>query len=330
MKRILFALIFALWVPPQAYAVTLKIATLAPDGTSWMKSMRKAAKQVAEKTDGRVKLRFYPGGVMGNDKSVLRKIRVGQLHGGALVAGGLVPIYKDIQIYSLPFLFSSYQEVDHVRKRMDSQLIQGLRDKGFVSFGITEAGFAYLLCQSPITTPDDMRKRKVWSPEGDMISRMAIEALDISPILLPITDVLTGLQTGLIDTVASSPIGAIALQWHTRVKYLTDLPLTYFYGTLVIKEKALNKLSRSDRETLRDILETASSAFDSQSRKENLNARKALQNQGIQFVAPSPQDLPNWLTPVHQAVDEMGQRRLFSPALLKQMRQHLNEYRNSR
>ena len=317
-------------VPIQSNAVTLKIATLAPDGTSWMKSMRKAAKQVAEQTDGRVKLRFYPGGVMGNEKSVLRKIRIGQLHGGALVSGGLVDIYKDIQIYGLPLLFSSYQEVDYVRKRVDSLLIQGLRERGFISYGITEAGFAYLMCQSPITSPKDLHKRKVWSPEGDEVSLMAIEALDISPILLPITDVLTGLQTGLIDTVASSPIGAIALQWHTRVKYLTDLPLIYFYGTLVIKQDAVNRLSQSDQKTLREILETASREFDSQSRKENLNARKALKNQGIQFVEPSQQDLPNWLTTVHQAVDKMGQRGLFSPALLKQIQQYLDEYRNGR
>ncbi len=330
MKSLLFALIFALTAQSQASTVTLKIATLAPDGTGWMKSMRKAAKQITEQTDGRVKLRLYPGGVMGNDKSVLRKIRIGQLHGAALVSGGLIDIDKDIQIYGLPVLFNSYAEVDYVRERVDKLLIQSLREKGFVSFGITEAGFAYLMSQSPITRPEDLRKRKVWIPEGDEVSRMAIEALDISPIQLPITDVLTGLQTGLIDTVASSPIGAIALQWHTRVKYLTDLPLIYFYGTLVIKQKALNRLSQSDQKTLREILEEASREHDSQSRKENLNARKALQNQGIQFVEPSQQDIPNWLTTISKSVDKMAQRELFSPALLEQIRRYLNEYRNNR
>ena len=116
--------------------MTLKIATLAPDGSSWMQAMRDGAAEVDRLTEGRVKLRFYPGGVMGNENSVLRKIRVGQLQGGALTGGGLASLYPDSQIYSLPFLFLSYAEVAYVRERVDPILLEGLSSQWLRQYGI--------------------------------------------------------------------------------------------------------------------------------------------------------------------------------------------------
>ena len=138
MFRVIFTLLVSLSLIPAAHATTLKIATLAPDGTSWMKQLRAAAAQVKKDTDGRVKIRFYPGGVMGNDNSVLRKIRVGQLHGGAIIGGGLMAIYPDAELYSLPFLFRNLQEVDLVRENMDRKIIDGIKAKGFISYGLGE------------------------------------------------------------------------------------------------------------------------------------------------------------------------------------------------
>ncbi len=208
----LFLLGLSLLLPTHALATTFKIASIAPDGTSWMNELRKGAKEIETLTEGRVKFRFYPGGIMGNDKSVLRKIRVGQLHGGAITGGGLAEIYPEAQVYTIPFLFRNYAEVDAIRAQFDPELLAGLKKKGYISFGISEGGFAYLLSTSPIAGIDDLNGQKVWVPEGDEISRAAFEASNVSPISLPLTDVLTGLQTGLVDTVAGSAIGAIALQ----------------------------------------------------------------------------------------------------------------------
>ncbi len=329
MLRILLILAsFAISCPLQA--TTLKIATLLPDGTSWMKLMRQGAESIERRTQGRLKLRFYPGGVMGNDKSVLRKIRVGQLQGGALTAGGLAAIDRDIQSYSLPFLFQSYEEVDYVRKEMDQLLIDNLRKRGFISFGLSEGGFVYLMSRHPITQLKQLRLHKVWSPEGDRISARAFEALGVTPIPLPLTDVLTGLQTGLIDTIGASPAAAIALQWHTRIKYLTDMPSLYLYGSLVIKESALRRISANDRMVLREVMEETIIKINTATRQDNKRAHQALEKQGVQTIKPSPQELHEWLEVVGDAVKEMEKtEEFYSPALLRQIRNRIKTYNSN-
>ncbi|MET0052297.1 MAG: TRAP transporter substrate-binding protein DctP, partial [Candidatus Thiodiazotropha sp.] len=153
---ILTLLMFSLAGACQAKTV-LKIATLAPDGSSWMKEMRAAAESIEAQTQGRVSIRFYPGGVMGNDNSVLRKIRMGQLQGGAITGGGLSAINPDTQTLSLPFQFRNLDEVDAVRKVMDQQIIDALNGSGYICFGLSEGGFAYLFSNSPVETTEDKR-----------------------------------------------------------------------------------------------------------------------------------------------------------------------------
>ena len=176
-----------------ANAVDIKIATVAPDGSRWMQQMRAGAEEVNARTSGRVTLKFYPGGVMGNDAQVLRKIRIGQLQGGAFTAGGLAERYSGLNLYGVPLLFSSLDEIDAVRAQLDPELAAGLDRAGFVTFGFIEGGFANLLSNEPIRTVDDMRRKKVWVPEGDAISFLAMETMGLSPSVLPVTDVLTGL-----------------------------------------------------------------------------------------------------------------------------------------
>lgn len=312
------------------HAATLKIATLAPDGTRWMTMLRSGAEELEQRTQGRVKLHFYPGGVMGNDNSVLRKIRIGQLHGGALTAGGLAIIYPDIQLYSLPFLFRSFAEVDYVRERMDPLLIAGLKKQGFNSYGISEGGFAYLMSQQPLDSVEQLQQQKIWSPEGDQISLSAFRSIGVSPVPLPLTDVLTGLQTGLIDTVGSSPVGAIALQWHTRIRHVADIPLIYLYGTLVIRDQALKTLSAEDRAILSEVMTDRFQQINRQTRNDNLGARQALQQQGIQFHLPQDGARASWQQLIDQVETNLHEENRFSPALFQQMQQLLADFRNSR
>ena len=330
MFRMLTALIMLFILTPASHAnTTLKIATLAPDGTSWMKEMRAAAKQINQQTNGRVKIRFYPGGVMGNDKSVLRKIRIGQLQGGAITGGGLSTIYPEAQIYTLPFQFRNLEEVDAVRQVMDQQIIDGLKNEGFISFGLSEGGFAYLLSNSPVKTTDNMKGLRIWIPEGDRINASMFGKLGISPIPLPLTDVLTGLQTGLIDTIASAPIGAIALQWHTRVNYLTQVPLAYLYATLVIKEKAFMKLSKADRELVRKTLGATFISLNKQNRADNVAALSALKQQGIEFISPSPKQQQAWEMHANATLENMRKDGIFNAELLDEMQNLIRRQRQA-
>ena len=293
MKRsLIFFLSLCLAFPAQA--VTLKIATLSPEGSSWMKLLRKHAKNIEAQTGGEVKFKFYPGGVMGDDKAVLRKMRVGQLHGAVITAGGLAQNYPDIAVYSLPMLFRGEEEIDFVRKTMDDVLMDGLRDNKFVGFGFAEVGFAYPMMQASGSSVQDVRKQKVWVPDNDPASLRAFEAFRITPIPLPIADVLAGLQTGLIDSIGSPPVGAIALQWYTQVEHAIDLPLLYVYGLFAMAERPFNRLSPEHQAIVNKELRAAVAAADGSARRDHESAKSALTTQGIQWATPSDTEFSEW------------------------------------
>jgi TRAP-type C4-dicarboxylate transport system substrate-binding protein len=313
--------------PAGADGIRLKIATMVPDGTLWMKELRRAAEEIKERTDGRVSLRFYPGGTMGDDSAVLRKIRIGQLHGGAVLAASLADIHPDIEIYSLPLLFRSYGEVDFVRQRMDRRLIEGLAKKGFVAFGFTETGFTYLLSAKPTRTFEDLKGRKAWMPQDDPISLAIVEAAGLSPVPLPISDVLTGLQTGLIDTVAAPPVGAVALQWFTKARFLTDLPITYVCGTTVVSADAFNRIRSQDQSIVREVLGRALGTLDETSRSDNQDARKALAEQGVEFVDPTDETRAKWEEIATAATDKLITQQDYDPTTVSEVEALVETYR---
>jgi len=310
-----------------AGATQLKIATVAPEGSGWMQSMRLAAGEIKSKTNGRVEIKFYAGGVMGNDKKVLRKIRIGQLQGGVFTANGLSERYRDILIYGLPLVFRTQEEADYVRERMDPLLAQGLDDSGFVSFGFAGGGFAKLMGNEPIGHLDDLRGRKVWVPEGDTVSYEAMVALNLAPVVLPITDVLMGLQTGLLEYIATPPVGAVVLQWFTKVKYVSNLPLVYTLATMVIDKRAFFSISDADQATVREILTAVYDDFESQNKEDNLQAEEALAANGLKFIDLQPEMIASWREAARQANEKMAEKGLFSKDLLNALLSYVEEYR---
>jgi TRAP-type C4-dicarboxylate transport system substrate-binding protein len=284
-------LLLVLLLPTPVHAVVLKIATVSPDGSFWMEKMRAGAKEVEQRTNKRVRFKFYPGGVMGDAKTVLRKMRVGQLQGGAFTSGNLFALYPDSQVYSLLLRFRSQKEVDYVRQHMDGVLKQGLAERGLVAFGLSEIGFAYVMSTRPVHGLDDVRRQKTWVPDNDANALEVVKTFSITPIPLPFGDVLVGLQSGLVETVAASPMGAIALQWHTQIKYVSDLPLLYIYGILAVDKKAFGKISPADQQIVLEVMGKTVREIDAQSRRDNKAALAALKQQGIKFLPPSAASL---------------------------------------
>ena len=328
-KASLAAALLALLTTTGAHAVTLKIATLSPDGQGWMKVLRTHAANIESRTGGEVKMKFYPGGVMGDDKAVLRKMRVGQLHGAVVTSGGLVQNYKDIALYSLPMLFRTESEVDQVRAVMDRKLMEGLRKKRFVGFGLAEVGFAYPMMQSPGTSVSDIRSRKVWVPDNDPSSLRAFEAFRISPIPLAIADVLAGLQTGLIDSIGSPPIGAIALQWHTQIEHAIDLPLLYVYGLFALAERPFARLSDDHQRIVSEELTAAVKAADASARSDHNKAKSALIAQGIEWASPSRDELSEWQRLADAANTRIVNEGFISPDVYAETMDLLNNLRAS-
>ncbi len=311
-----------------AGAIRLKIATLSPDGSVWMEKMRQGADEIEKRTSGRVNIRYYPGGVMGDDRAVLQKIRIGQLQGGALVSGSLADVFPENQIYGLPLKFKSFEEVDYVRQHMDAMITEGLEKGGFVTFGLAEGGFAYIMSAQPISTVADLRQRKIWIPDNDPAIQEGVKAFDISPIPLSIADVRASMQTGLIDTVATSPIGAIALQWHTQIRYLTDLPFLYIYAVLAIDKKAFSEISPEDQPVVREILGSVFHDIDRQNRSDNIKALEALKNQGIEFVKPPSGAMSEWYECAAKVPERLLSSGRFSRKTVETLEGHLRDFRS--
>lgn len=306
-KKVLSVLAITICMSPlnYAHAKTIKIASISPDGTFWMKQMRAGAKEIKEKTQGRVKFKFYPGGVMGSDQNVLRKIRVGQLHGGAITIGNLAKSTPDTTVYGFPLIFSSLQEAAEIRKTTDPMLSKLIEDNGFVNFGFAQGGFSYLMSKQPIHRADDLKKLKSWVPENSAVGLSVFRNIGATPITLPMSDVLTGLQTDLIDTVIISPIGALALQWHTHVNYVTDAPINYLTAMMVIDKKVFAKLSGPDQAIVRDVMSKVYVKIDKQNMVDNIAARDALVNQGIKFIKLDENEINRWLDIRESVIKEM-------------------------
>ena len=326
-KFALLALALATAVGSVHAATTIKIATVAPDGTAWMKEMRASGDAIKTRTSDRVELKYYPGGVMGDEPAVLRKIKIGQLQGGAFTGGELSQIDKDAQIYSLPFLFKTQEEVDKVRAQLDPMLKKSFEQAGFEAVGISGGGFAYLMSVKEVKNKDDLKAAKVWVPQGDRIAEAGFKAGGVTPIPLPLADVYTSLQTGLIDTVANTPAGAIAFQWHTKLKHMVDLPLTYVVGILVIDKKVLDGLSADDQKAVNEEIGAAFARLEKINRDDNAQARGALQKQGVTIFAPNADEAKSWETVGEAARNELIGQGEITPDMSAALTKALNQAR---
>ena len=307
MKKIIFFASALALTALNVQAATIKIATIAPDGNAWMTEMRAAATAIKTRTSDRVELKFYPGGVMGDDATVLRKIKIGQLQGAAIT--------PDAAVYSQPFQFRTLDEVDKVRAKLDAQLKASFEKAGYYAPGISGGGFAYLMSVKDIHGKDDLKSAKVWVPQGDHIAEVAFKAAGVTPIPLQLADVYTSLQTGLIDTAANTTSGALAFQWHTKVKYMVDSPLIYVIGVLVIDKKAVDALSPEDQKTLNEEIGGAFTRLEKITRDDNAQARDALRKQGITITQPNAAESKAWDEIGVAARKELATGSGISPAL---------------
>ena len=183
---------------------------------------------------------------------------------------------------------------------------------------------------SPIMKIDDLNRHKIWTPTNNKQAELTLKAFGLTPIPLNIGDVLAGLQTHLIDTVAISPIAAIALQWHTQIKYVTDIPLTYLYATLVIDKKAFSKVSKDDQNVVRNIMNKIFKRIDEQNRKDNVSAFSALVNQGIKVLSPNSEEMDIWYKKGQKARTSIKVKGILSKESYNQIIDLLTEFRMSK
>ncbi|MFO7762278.1 MAG: TRAP transporter substrate-binding protein DctP [Wenzhouxiangellaceae bacterium] len=309
-------------------AQQLKIATLAPDGSSWMEVLNDAADEVREETGGKVVTRFYPGGVMGGSDTVLRRMKLGQLQGGVFTVGELAGMAPETNLYSLPFQFKNASELAQLRDEFDPYILDALHEAGMVAPAITNGGFAYLFSRDRIESTDDVSSSlRVWIPENDPLSRRTLEEIGASAVPMSLADVYTGLQTGTINTFANTMSGAIILQWHTRAKYMLDLPVLMTAGVMAVDRKSFERISPEHRAIWLSVFGQALREQEAKTIEENRDARAALVEQGIEIVEPDPKDVREWQRISDRVLDDMLASGEFEVPGLERLRARLEEIR---
>ena len=281
--------LFLLSLPGSAFAepeYVLKFATLAPSGTTWMNLLEEWSEQVKLRSKGRLAFKFYPGGVQGDEPDVLKKMRFNQLQGGAFTGYGIGRIYSPARVMELPFLFRNTEEIDHVRHAFMPEFRKGFHDNGYELLGWMEVGFIHTFSKHPIRTMDDMRSQRVWLWQGDPIGQAFFNASGISPVPLSIVDVYTSLSTGLIDTVYAPPLGAIALQWFTKTKYVSSVPLTNGIGGLIVTRRFFDHLPDELQAVLRETGNETGEKLITATRLDNAKSIDELKLRGLEFVEP--------------------------------------------
>jgi TRAP-type C4-dicarboxylate transport system substrate-binding protein len=312
-----------------AKTTVIKIATLAPEGSSWTEIFKDMNAELKKKTDSGVRLKIYAGGVLGDEKDMIRKMFVGQIHGAVLTSAGLSSIFKEMDVFQIPFLFKSYDEADYVSKKMEGFFKKGFKDKGYILPSWAEGGFIRLMSTKPMASMEDLRKAKVWTWEDAPMAKAIFDEAGISAIPLSLPDVLVGLQTGLVEVVYAPPSGAISLQWFTKTKYMTDVPLMYLIGGIVIKNNIFKKLSAAHQQILLELCSKYMERLKQMVRKENRDAIEVMSKHGVRLVQPSEDQIQEFKSVSARAVSrQIG--KSFSKKVKEQVSGYVEEYRSKK
>ncbi|MDO8643887.1 MAG: TRAP transporter substrate-binding protein DctP, partial [bacterium] len=288
MKKI--TLLFALLLSQSVIAAPLEIkfANIAPEGSAWANIMEEMDQAIQTRSGNRLKFKFYWGGVMGDEPDMLRKLRINQIQAAGLTGFGLGQISPTVRVLELPMIFPDAAALDVAKGKILNQLKEEFRKKGFEFLGWADVGPIYIFSNKPIQSVEDMKGIKIWMWEGDPLAGAAFKALGVSPSPLAVTDVLTSLQTGLIDAFYGPPLGVSALQWHTRVKYVLDERFNYAIGGFVISSKTFQALSPDLRKIISEESEKYCQKLVERTREDNQKTFELLKKGGIQAVLLKP------------------------------------------
>ena len=297
----------------------IKFAALAPEGSTWIKTMRALDATLREKSGGRLGLLIYAGGIAGDELDVLRKMRIGQIHCAGFGGLGLTRILPEARILDLPFLFRNEEETDRVHEALREYFLQGFEGRGFEFLGWTEAGNVHLFSKKPIQTLGDLAGCKVWTWSGDPIARKTFEAMGVHPIPLAATDVTTSLSTGMIDTVYGPPLVALALQWHTYTRAMTSLPLAHSSVAVLLTKRFYKRLPHDLAGMVREEFRGAMGQLTSDLRKQTCKEIHVLEESGIQIVPMPEGEALNAFYRIHEQVARELAGDLYPESLLEQV-----------
>ncbi len=312
-----------------AQQYTIKFASISPDGTTWMNVMREYDAAVRKESNGRVGFRMYPGMTQGDEKTVVRKIAIGQLHAAGFIGVGLGEIAPRIRVLDTPFLLQNSDEVDHLYETLEQDFRAAFEENGYILLGLVEIGFVYIFSNSPVKKVDDVRQLKMWIWEGDPVADAAFTSMNIKPIPLSIDNVRTSLQTGLVNAFYTTPYACISLQWFNQAKFMVDFPLTCSNGAIVISKRYFDNLPIDLQEILLRNGKKYMKKLTLLGRKDNKQSLYELKKRGIVFTQIDERDAQEY-----RATGSKARRslvgRLYDAAFLEKVENTLNDFRKNK
>jgi TRAP-type C4-dicarboxylate transport system substrate-binding protein len=289
-KTILAATLLAIALPTasRAQQVQIKLGTLAPTGSTWHELLKEMAERWSQASGGTVKLRVYAGGTQGNEGEMIRKMAVGQLQGAAVTTVGLHDIAPEPQALATPVMFDSADEVKQALVKLEPKLDALLEKKGYVALTWGAIGALKLFCTQAYRTPAEAAGAKIFAWEGDPASVKAWKAAGFNPVVLSSTDVITSLQTGMIQCIPNVPLYVLTARLFEKAPYMIDIPWGWLVGATVIRKDAWDKIPADLRPKLITIARELGKKVDDEVAKLNTDAVSAMEKQGLKVVKVDP------------------------------------------
>lgn len=322
------ALALGLIAPQATQAATkIRLATLAPRDTSYHKSLQLLAEKWRQASGDAVTLTIYTDGTMGGEADMVRRMRIGQIQAAMLTVNGLMQIDASVSsIQNLPMMFHTLDEVDYVREKLRPQIEQKFLEKGFVVLFWGDAGWIRFFSRKAAIRPDDFKNLKMFVGSGDTPTSDIIKDLGITPVPLEQTDILTGLETGLIDTVPTVPFYALAGQFYLPAPHMVEVKWAPLVGGTVITKKAWDSIPASLREEFMKAAAEAGAQIKSRSRAEEDESIEAMKKRGLTVHSLSPAEELEWRN-LAEKVYPMIRGKIVPADLFDEVRNLLKDYR---
>ena len=291
---LVFILFFLVFTPLSA--LTVKLGSAFPEGSSWDSSLKRMAAEWSEITGGRVKMRIYPGGVVGDQADMIRKMRIGQLDAGILTAFGLQSIVPDTFVLSLPGLLKSEAELDYVIEEFLPGFDDDFVTEGFRILGWSKSGWAYFFAKRSARTPQMLMNEKLSVSNADEEAAVNFKALGFNVVPTSLNELMVALQSGMVSAFYAPPMGAAAYQWFALAPYLIDFPIAPVLGGFVISERTWKRIPERYHADLKAAVETVAQDFYAESERLNTEALNVMNRHGLKVVELTPGELEQWYT----------------------------------
>ena len=265
-----------------------------PKGSSWHQILLNMGEEWKKASGGKIELKIYPGGEQGDEPEMVQKLRIKKLQAVALSGAGLSGIDSAVAALQVPMMLSSYEELDYVRDRISNRLEKGLAQRGFIVLNWGDAGWVHFFTKQPAAHPDDIRRMKLCVLQGDTATFELYKANGFHPVSLAATDILTGLQTGLIDAFQAPPLIALSNQWFGGAKNMLNVPFAQLVGATVIDKDVWNKIPPAVQKQMLQAARTAGVALRKEIRKAEAGSIPLMQQFGLNVVAADPTVVAEW------------------------------------